>query len=374
MPGLRPARRAPRRLRAILLSAPPARSALAPAAVVLLFLAALAARAGAADGFRFLAPVEAGDAYARPGVMVPGERVLHGNGYDGQFSFALAQDPFLRRPDTAASLDNTFRVRRLLYPLLAWTLALGQRGAVAYTLVAINVVAGAALAWLLALAAVRAGRSPWWAVAAAAYPGVWIPVLIDTTEPLQLALLAAGMLADSALLLFLATLAKETAGVALATQAVRAALARDWRRAAAPGGLAALFIAWALFVFVAVRGTVFNTLGAHFLDPPGAPFLALGRGAAALVMVPALAATLLALARPLRFRDAAAWAGAAYALLVLMAGFDTWTDPAAYFRVSAGAIVLAYLSWVRTGDRLGLAMLAAGLAGTAVSLVPLVLA
>ena len=325
---------------------------------------------GAADGFRFLGPVEAGDRYAKPGVVVPGERVLHGNGYDGQFAFALAQDPFLTRPETAASLDNTFRVRRILYPLLAWALALGEPGWVAYTLVALNVLAGGLLAWLLALAAARAGRSPWWALAAAAYPGVWIPVLIDTTEPLQLALLAAGVMVESAGLLLLATLAKETAGVALATEAVRALVARRYRAGLVAGGLAALFLGWSLLVFLAVRGPAFNTLGAHFLDPPGAPFLALARGAPALVMLPALVATLLALARPLRFRDAAAWAGAAYALLVLLAGFDTWTDPAAYFRVSAGAVVLAYLSWVRTGDRLGMAMLAAGLAGTAITLVP----
>jgi len=360
----------------------------APTLVALALLTALAARAGASDGFHFFRPIEAGDRYLQPAVLLPGQPVLHGNGYDGQFSFVLAEDPFLRNPATAASLDNTFRVRRILYPLLAWLLALGQRMLVPYTLVVVNLVAGTALAALLALAAVRAGKSPWWCLVAVLYPGVWIPVLLDLNEPLQLALLAAGMMAPMARLgdagegqrplkpwlLFAATLSKDTAGVALVTEAVRSAVARAWRQVALLAGLAGAYLAWALVVFLTVKGTPYNDLGAHFLDPPGAPFRLLAKGSVnAIVLLPALLVALLALARPVRFRDGAAWAGAAYALLVLGAGNDTWLDPAAYFRVSAGALVLTYLSWVRTSDRLGLAAMAAGLLAAALSL-PAVLA
>ena len=350
------------------------RSALAPTLVALALFTALAARAGVGDGFRFFGPIEAGSRYLKPVVLLPGQPVHPGNGYDGQFSFVLAQDPFLRNPATAASLDNTFRVRRILYPLLAWALALGQRALVPYALVAINVAAGTALAAILALAAARAGRSPWWALAIVVYPGVWIPVLLDLTEPLQLALLAAGMVTTSAPLLFAAALAKETAGVALVTEAARSAVRRTWRAAGLNAGMAAAYLAWALFIYLTVKGTAFNDLGAHFLDPPGAPFRLLAKGGLnAIVLLPALLVALLALVRPLRFRDSAAWAGAAYALLVLGAGNDTWLDPAAYFRVSAGALVLTYLSWVRSADRLGLGALAAGLLAAALSL-PAVLA
>jgi hypothetical protein len=168
-------------------------------------------------------------------------------------------------------------------------------------------------------------------------------------------------------------MAKETAAVALVTEAVRSAVARAWRHAAILAGLAVLYVTWALFVFLAVKGPAHDTLGAQFLEPPGAPFRLLARGGInAVVLLPALAAAVLALVRPIRFRDGAAWAGAAYAVLVLGAGYDTWLDPAAYFRVSAGALVLTYLSWVRTGDRLGLAALAAGLFAAALS-VPAVL-
>jgi hypothetical protein len=143
---------------------------------------------------------------------------------------------------------------------------------------------------------------------------------------------------------------------------VRAALARRWRQVPLPAGLAGAYLAWALFVFLAVKGTVHNDLGAHFLDPPGAPFrLLLAQDPVhTVVMAPAILVCLVAVLRPLVARDAAAWAAAAYALLALGAGNDTWLDPAAYYRVTAGALVLTFLSWCVRGDRWGLAALLVG--------------
>jgi len=300
-----------------------------------------------------------GSDWARPGVLLPGMRPQPGNGYDGQFYFYLAQDPFLTRPDTARSLDNTFRVRRIAYPLLGWALSAGRRQAVPYVLIGINVAAATALVGLAAAEAARRGRRPWWALCLALYAGVWIPVLLALTEPLQLALLAAGMTAGSAGLLLLAALAKATAGVALATEAARAALGRDWPRAARHATAAALLLAWALAVFGLVQGPRFDELGPHFLQPPGAPFRQLlGAPARALIELPALLLCLAALARLVRSRDGAALAAAAYAVLALGAGDDTWLDPAAYYRVTAGVLVLSFLSWCRSGDRLGSATLA----------------
>lgn len=346
---------------------------LPPALVALLFFGALALRAGAADGFRFQRMISAGSDYATPAVLMPGQPVRPGNGYDGQFYFYLAQDPLLRRPETAQALDNTFRVRRYLYPALAWALSLGVRSRLPLALVLLNVAACAAVAALAALAALRGGRSPWVALLLAAYPGVWIPLLLDLTEPLQLALLMAGLLASSAPLLFLATLAKETAGVALATEAARHAAAHQWGRALPFAGLAALYVAWAIFVHQAVRGAHFNDLGAHFLDPPGAPFRLLAEGGVrALLLAPPIAITLLAGLRLLVVRDAPTLAAAAYALLALGAGNDTWLDPAAYYRVTAGVLALTYLGWCARGDRPGLWALLLGAAAGALEL-PLVL-
>lgn len=317
---------------------------------------------GAADGFQFRAPIRAGSVYALPGVLLPGQRAEPGTGYDGQFYFYLAEDPFLRNPETARSLDNTFRVRRWLYPLLGHVFSGGRRGAVPVALVAINVAALATLTWLLALAALRAGRRPWVALLPVAYAGSWIPLLLDLTEPVQLVLLAAGMLSGSAGLLLGAALAKETAGVALLTEGVRALADRRWGALARHSAAAAIYLGWALAVFLLVRGTHFNSLGAHFLDPAGAPFLTLLKGPSHLLTaLPAVLICCLACARLVQFRDGPTVAAAAYAVLALGAGYDTWLDPAAFLRVTAGALVLIYLSWCRERDPMGTAALAAGL-------------
>ncbi len=341
----------------------------APALVALAFFAGLGVRVGSADGFHFLAPVQASSRYALPEVLLPGQPVREGDGYDGQFYFYLGQDPFLTRPATVRALDNTFRVRRIAYPLLGWALSGGDRARLPLVLVLLNVLAGTALAGLAAAAAARAGRSPWWSLPLVLYPGVWVPVLGDLTEPLQLTFLVAGMTFSSAPLLLLAGLAKETAGVALVTEAARHAWESRWRSAAGHGILAALLVAWALFVHWAVTGAHHDDLGAHFLEPPGAPFrLLLAGGPRTVILAPAVLVCVLAVARLAVARDGPALAAAAYALLALGAGDDTWLDAAAYFRVTAGALALTYLSWCGARDRLGLAALLLGAAAGAATL------
>lgn len=358
MPGLRPAGRAPGRVRALLLR----HWWTAALAGGLLF-----AGLGAIALPHAASLPNVGTRYVRPSMLLPGQHPVPGNGYDGQFSQVLAEDPFLRGPDTARSLDNSFRVRRLLYPLLAWALSLGQRGVLAYALLAINVAAGAALAVVLARAAARRGRGPWLAFAALAYPGVWLPLFQDTVEPLQSLLLVLGVEAGSLGLLLAAALAKETAATALVTEAARSWTAGDRARAARAAATAAAYVAFALVVHLAVRGPAFNTLGAHFLDPPGAPALVLLRGGPnAVLALPAVLVAAVAAVRPLLgARDAASLAACAYALLTLGAGLDTWTDPAAYYRVTAGAAVLLYLSWLSRRDRAATAALVVGAAAGA---------
>jgi hypothetical protein len=348
-----------------------------PALVAFAFFVLLAVRAGAGDGFRYVRVIQAGDRYARPGVLLPGQSPVHGTGYDGQFAFYIGGDPFLRNSDTARSLDNSLRYRRILYPLLAWLLSAGQRTLLPYVLMAINVAASTVSVGLAAWAAHRRGRSPWFALVLPAFAGVWVPVLSDLTEPTQLAFLAAGALTGSAALTLLAALAKETAGVALAVEAARAAVARNWPRLARFAAAAVLLAAWSLFVQRAIVGPHENTLGGHLLDPPGAPFLVLVRSAGEPVrLVLTAAAVAVCLAAVLRLvwhRDSAAWWGAGYAVLALAAGDDTWRDPVAFYRVMAGAVLLLFLSWAVHGDRIARWALIASAVTGLFALVPVLL-
>lgn len=345
-------------------------------AAAFLFFLLVAFRAGQGDGFRYYHAIQVGEYFARPALLLPGQTAQPGVGYDGQFYFFIAQDPLLRNPVIAPALDNSLRYRRILYPLLAWALSLGQRRWLPYVLIAINVIACTAAVAACAVAAARAGRSPWLALAFAVYPGLWIPLALDLTEPLQLALLAWGMLSGSAVLLLLSGLAKETTAAIQGLEMLRLAARLDYRGAARHLAALVLLAVWSLLVWKLVHAHE-STLGGHLLDPPGAPFLefvklleepvrAVFEGAAVLIC-------LLAVARLSWARDRFAVAAAVYALVGLAAGVDTWADPTAYFRVIAGVPLLAFLSWVSAGDRAGLLLQALGVFCGAAVTVPLLL-
>ena len=345
--------------------------------VALAFFLFLAVRSGASDGFHFFHPIQLGERFSNPALLLPGQEPQKGVGYDGQFVFYIAQDPFLRNPAIAPSLDNSLRFRRILLPLLAWTLSLGHREWLPALLVFINALAATGVVGLAALAATRAGRSALPALALAIFPGLWIPALLDLTEPLHLLLLEAGLMTGSAALLLLSGLAKETTAIAMATELGSAVWARQWPVALRQGMAATILVAWSLFVFRTVRAHE-STLGGHLLDPPGAPLLAMARSlpgepARFVLVLAASLICLLAIVRLVRTRDAATWAAAAYGAVALAAGIDTWADPSAYFRVLAGAVVLTFLSWCVARDRIGTVMLVLCATVGAVSLVPLLL-
>jgi hypothetical protein len=179
-------------------------------------------------------------------------------GYDGQFYYLLALNPF--SPHSALLGQGydipAYRAQRILYPLLVWTLSLGGRPAlIPWLLVLVNLAAITAIGALAAALAKRLGLAPLWGLSLALYPGLLIGLASDLGDPLALACALGGVLCISerrwiwaALLLSLAALARETT-VALAGALLLAALlARftprlrlfprtDWRGGALAGAI-----------------------------------------------------------------------------------------------------------------------------------------
>jgi hypothetical protein len=119
-------------------------------------------------------------------------------GYDGQQYAALATDPFLRKLDTPAAFDAPpYRASRILVPLLAWVLALGNPAAA--------IVAYQLLCWGLAVAAVFLvarwlaieGHSPWWALILVANAGLAAAIIRSTLDGAAVCLIIAVLLAHS---------------------------------------------------------------------------------------------------------------------------------------------------------------------------------
>lgn len=119
------------------------------------------------------------------------------SGYDGQFAYFIALDPVHARDylDTksAGAAGPDYRYTRILYPMLARLLALGQARAIPYTLLAINWLA-VAFGTLAVAAWLRRKRlSPWFALLYGLYPGIFVAVQRDLNEALAFALVALGV-------------------------------------------------------------------------------------------------------------------------------------------------------------------------------------
>lgn len=140
-----------------------------------------------------------------------------GSGYDGQFSYYIALDPSKARYYIDAP---SYRYQRILYPMLARFTALERASAVPWTMLILNwlAVAGGVVAlgaWLA-----RKGISCWFALIYGLFPGMFIALQRDLTEPLAYGLVALAIylfdfggrrgLLWSGLAFGLAALARET--------------------------------------------------------------------------------------------------------------------------------------------------------------------
>jgi hypothetical protein len=169
--------------------------------------------------------------------------------YDGQFFYRLALDPGLSR-DVGISLDKpAYRQQRLLYPLLARLLALGQDDWVPTALLALNVFGLGLLGVLGARYALDLGRPAWWGVALPLYAGFAFSLARDLAEIVQGCLLVGSLLAIqrgrpvwAAGLLALAVLTRETAvilAVALLASGLWSRIRPGFRRGPGADGLMA---------------------------------------------------------------------------------------------------------------------------------------
>ena len=140
--------------------------------------------------------IMAGHTYTHRAQLPRGVLLVPSAGYDGQFYYRLALDPVnWNRTAFGITMDQSYRYTRIGYPILAWLVSLGQHQFVPVALVAINLVAVAAMAYLGAMFARESGRHALWGLAFAAYFGLVISVGRDTAEPLAEACMLGGLLA-----------------------------------------------------------------------------------------------------------------------------------------------------------------------------------
>ena len=188
-------------------------------------------------------------------------------GYDGQFSYQIAESPL----GNTGKLDvPAYRLQRILYPLVARLAAMGNRGLIPWSLVLVNIAAATAGVALTESVMRHYGRSPWWALAYGMNVGMFMAVRLDLTEPLAFAFVQAGVLAWArgrhnlaAVAFAAAALTKEVTVVLLVAYLVVRTLRAGWRRGATWGAIAlGPFLLWQAILWGSLGSPGFGSGGA----------------------------------------------------------------------------------------------------------------
>ncbi len=196
-------------------------------------------------------------------------------GYDGQFYYRLALEPWnLAWSAHGITFDFALRRQRIVYSWLAWLASGGQSGAVPYALVAVNVVMLGVMGFFSGKWAQSLGRHALWGLLPAGYFGMVWSLSRDLTEITAITLVVAGIVAwrsDRYLLAGLAfsgaVLSRETAMLVVAALLVTRLVDFGRRR----DRLSRADLAWAtpLAVFVAWQALCYAAYGTLPLTSEG---------------------------------------------------------------------------------------------------------
>lgn len=185
-------------------------STLAPLTVAVVVYLAIGYNAGYSAGFHQREAgdpsilIRAGADFAKKRSLLPDDiKLIPHAGYDGQFYFYLAQDPFLtgkvaRRTDaTTPVIDHLgYRYQRILFPLAGW-LASGGTGdpnVLEWALPLLNLLAILGSGFMLARFLAARGRSPWWSLLYTLSLGMLAGFVNDLADPFATGLFVAGLI------------------------------------------------------------------------------------------------------------------------------------------------------------------------------------
>ena len=289
------------------------------------------------------------------------------SGYDGQFYFYMAENPSIitacSRGWTDCPLDaQPLREERILYPMTARLLALGNADLLHPVFFLIDFAAILITVLLVAQLSIAAGASRWLGVAAGLFCGEVVGLIRDLADPyavmwtvLAVYLLRKGRPLWSAVAVAAAVLTREQLVLVLPLLCLALLADRRWRTAA-------LFLAIALLPFALWQLVLYRLFGRFGLTESAAathgialPFRGLLENAGSayfvstvvFVALPLVAAFLIALVwirqRGLRalLHDPLPLVVAAYALLGTLTASNEWADPWAAGRLVGPAVILA---------------------------------
>lgn len=287
-------------------------------------------------------------------------------GYDGQFTYFIARDPF-NLQSLISTLDvPAYRYQRILLPMLARALALGNVGLIAWTIPLINLIAHTLGTYIVERLLIDQGVSRWYALVYGLWAGLSVSVRTDIAEPLSYGLVAAAYLADSkkrimwsAVLLGLAVFAKETAALFVIAQIAHALFTRH--------RLSFIFLlSFSIFPFLIWQIILWQAFGSFGVGSGGCmgtpfeivPFMGVWRIASISsfvfviyllflvpwIMLPTLWGIIAAAREALKKNfHPYVWALGVNAAIIPFTPFSTFREPVAIFRFACGLVLATLL-------------------------------
>lgn len=313
-----------------------------------------------------------GSRFASPELIGPQTIVLRGSrGYDGQFFYYAARDPFICG-EARRSMDvPAYRYGRILYPWLAALSALGDPALIFYTLVLVN-LAGVLMGSYFVLRWLRdEGMNLWYGVIYGLLSGFILCLLRDLAGPVAMGFLVGGLYYFSSRRLFTGSLflgaALLTREVVLVVPAVFLMFSLVRRRS----GKRILAIVLSFSPLIIWSGYVFSRFGSYpfregegnFGGPLtgvinyGKNLLALSGRASekvylAVFLMVCFFSLLLAIREVIRSKDEISVSFLIFSLFPIFMTTSIWVEPWSYGRVLLPAAVMLIANFIRSRDRL----------------------
>jgi hypothetical protein len=146
--------------------------------------------------------ITAGDRYTDPrATPTPVYVQKDGDGYDGQFYFRLAFNPFATEQKYAGiTFDNPpYRQQRILYPMIVWALSFRNKDIMPEAMIFVNYAAVCLIGWMAGRYAQIKNRHAILGMSIPLYPGFLLSLSRDTTEIVAICFVFCGLLLAAAL-------------------------------------------------------------------------------------------------------------------------------------------------------------------------------
>lgn len=191
-----------------------------------------------------------------PEYFQKGMVIFESGGYDGQFYYYVAMDPFLNK----GYFKNAYRQQRILYPLTARLLAFGKENLLPYTLYIVNLIALAIGMYFFILILRQYSVNPMWSLLYGLSPPSIMTIQYDLPSPLSISLIIIAVYFYTNRRIFLTTvfmalsfLAREDSIVILIPLLVwDYQCNRQWKRVGLLVGCLLPFFLWQMFVIAKI--------------------------------------------------------------------------------------------------------------------------